>query len=566
MEISKLLRDRQAAAINVKQTMKPGQIVRANIIKLYSNGRAHISMGNQQLIAQLEAALAVGKSYHFQVLQTDGNTIHLKVLSEVSKDQNVDLKSLLRYFNFPEAKYKLNFLKTLIDGQVSFERSELQEAFQILKGVPNEQEAHSILKQMIIRGLPITGNVFSALQTINQTDLTTLLGQVNQLVNQSPLESLTEMKTLLNKPQEQLKQLLIHKITQNNEISSLFQRLGLQIKSKDLILLNEIGKPLSGNQLFSAINNFVNSMIDNERILVERATNLMGKLQTLQAIHNSEENDLAINNFKQQFNNEIIPLLSKEHRIIFSDIISTSKFTKKDLVMLANLLKTLSSEHTYSQINRFKSILNYDIPKEQLLLDLKQNVRDMGLNYEYEMLNNNFKDSNQTTLKGQILQLLNTAEFANNEQIQQVLHFINGAQIHSVQETNHFIQANLIILGKQFEFNKDLYINFESRKTKEGKIDPDFCRILFYLDLNVLKEIVIDMNIQDRFISINVYNELPNLLNTLSKGYEQKLKTSLEKLNYTLSKISFSPFEKPSKPQRFSLKESQSKEGIDFKI
>lgn len=566
MEISKLLRDRQVAEINVKQILKPGQIVRANIIKLYANGRAHISIGNQTLIAQLEAALAVGKSYHFQVLQTDGKTIHLKVLSEVSKDPDVDLKALLRYFNIPEATYKLNFLKSLIEDQVSFERSELQQAFQILKGVPNKQEAHSILKQMIIRGLPITQNVFSALQTLHQSDLTTLLSQVNQFVNQTPKESLTEIKTLLNKPQEQINQLLNNKITQNNEISSLFQRLGLQIKSNGLILLDENGRPLSGNQLFSAIHNFINSMIAHEETLAERATYLMGKFQTLQAIHNSQENTLAMENFKQQFTNEIIPLLSKEHRIIFTDIISTSMFNKEDLVMLADLLKTLSLEQTYHQINQFKSNLNYEIPKQQLLLYLNKNMGDLGLNYEYEILNNNFTNSNQTTLKGQVLQLLNTVEFANNEQIQQVLHFINGAQIHSIQETNHFIQANLIILGKQFEFNKDLYINFESRKTKEGKIDPDFCRILFYLDLKVLKEIVIDMNIQDRFISINVYNELPKLLNTLSQGYDQKLKTSLEKLNYTLSKISFSPFEKPSKTQRFPLKERQSKEGIDFKI
>lgn len=54
----------------------------------------------------------------------------------------------------------------------------------------------------------------------------------------------------------------------------------------------------------------------------------------------------------------------------------------------------------------------------------------------------------------------------------------------------------------------DLTLQWSGRKTKEGKIDPDYCRVLFYLELEHLEETVIDMQVQNRIIKVTVINGL----------------------------------------------------------
>ena len=41
---------------------------------------------------------------------------------------------------------------------------------------------------------------------------------------------------------------------------------------------------------------------------------------------------------------------------------------------------------------------------------------------------------------------------------------------------------------------------------KDGKIDPDFARILFYLDLESIDKTIIDMQVQNSVVSVTVFN------------------------------------------------------------
>lgn len=42
-------------------------------------------------------------------------------------------------------------------------------------------------------------------------------------------------------------------------------------------------------------------------------------------------------------------------------------------------------------------------------------------------------------------------------------------------------------------------------------IDPDYCRVLFYLDLDALQHMIVDMQIQNRIMTIHVTNEHTDL-------------------------------------------------------
>src|SRR5690625_1477000 len=93
-------------AIHEHQTIKVGQIIQGKILKLYPNQKAQIQLGSQIMIAQLEAALAVGERYHFQVEATD-DLIHLKVIGEHLKNRpQTHITALLQALGLKTSKTK----------------------------------------------------------------------------------------------------------------------------------------------------------------------------------------------------------------------------------------------------------------------------------------------------------------------------------------------------------------------------------------------------------------------------------------------------------------------------
>src|SRR5690606_31543440 len=82
----------------------------------------------------------------------------------------------------------------------------------------------------------------------------------------------------------------------------------------------------------------------------------------------------------------------------------------------------------------------------------------------------------------------------------------------------------------------NLTMNWEGRKTKEGKIDADYCRIIFYLDLNNLKETIVEMQIQNRVVSLNVFAD-KKIKQDMYSPFIEQLKENLSTINYTLSHV-----------------------------
>jgi hypothetical protein len=91
------------------------------------------------------------------------------------------------------------------------------------------------------------------------------------------------------------------------------------------------------------------------------------------------------------------------------------------------------------------------------------------------------------------------------EMAEQILHRITAQQILS--QENGPIQNLLLTLPLNLRtIQTDLTLQWSRRKTKDGQLDQDYCRVLFYLELERLKETVIDMQVQNRIIKVTVIN------------------------------------------------------------
>ncbi|QGS68642.1 hypothetical protein CV093_09550 [Oceanobacillus sp. 143] len=238
-----------------------------------------------------------------------------------------------------------------------------------------------------------------------------------------------------------------------------------------------------------------------DSLLQTSASNLTDAIST-----NSALSAMAFTVLKQKLVQELTPFLGKE----MAQVIIELENNPKQLAQVRTLLHMLRNQQTYTMLENILSSINTNqafltaTSKQQFLQQLNQTLLLTGISYENQVANEQIQ---QTTIKEMLLHLLQNNDGLLKEPATKLLHFISGMQINSVQESTNFIQANLQIPAEKLGLTNDIKLDFESRKTEDGEINPEFCRILFYLDLAKLKETVIDMNIQRRSISITIFND-----------------------------------------------------------
>lgn len=103
------------------------------------------------------------------------------------------------------------------------------------------------------------------------------------------------------------------------------------------------------------------------------------------------------------------------------------------------------------------------------------------------------------------------------------------------------------------------------KKTEDGQLDSDYCRVLFYLELEHIKETVIDMQVQNRIIQLQIFNETPGLKSTAA-ALLPSLKAGIEEKGYQLSSIQFKQSGKSELPPLVQVMETQPYEGVDIRI
>ncbi|WP_430785963.1 hypothetical protein VBD025_12540 [Virgibacillus flavescens] len=587
-------------------SLKTGQIVQGKIVKIYPNNKAQIQIGTQKLVAQLEVSLSIGENYHFQV-QKNSDVIHLKVIGDPLQQNTRDnMKMLLQGLGIKTAKSNIALMQHLMKDKVPFDREHLVKAFQLVENAPNKVQAQSVIKDMLVHKLPLTDSVFQALYTKSASgfsdQMNNLLLHLKQDLNQTPLKQhLIDRLALLTEPVQSDKGTVIkHVLTElESNKNNFFHALkGSGIIDNDLdfntwktewqnFAKNNFGTTSSAHitlpnqSLKSASLPFqlnstdliteLNQMMSNKSQVVKQAQLLLQQFSSLinkANIHQVSLSSSEFSNLNSQVKSELLPLLTEKQQVQ----LKTLENNPKSLIKLQTTLKTLTNEQLYAQIEKLVYITKADgqllatKPHEQFLIQLKNVIQSTGFAHEFNLAND-LPDQHSNTVKSMVMQLLQQSDGVINERAQQLLQFITGSQIQSVNETTNFLQANLQIPGNKLGLNNDLELEFESRKTESGKIDPDYCRVVFYLDLSNLKETVIDMNIQKRAVAVTVFNDNNEIKNHASV-LKPILTEGLKELDYQLSTINVKPIQKveSNTGKLESMKEFNSQQGVDYRI
>lgn len=562
--------------------LRNGQIIQGKVMKLFPNQRAEIQIGGQKVIAKLDASLTLHRSYHFQV-QIKGGIIYLHVLAEQQKKTN-DLLHLLHSLRLKSTKTNVAFMKLLLERLIPFDRGQLVQALSLLEGASGNEKAMEVLVYMIKNRLPMSEIVFQGLlakTNYRQTELfQSFLTSVRSNSGDHP--AVQRLADFVEPPL-------------NGKAAVAKELFSVENTRLPFHLLQAAGKiPLSFNfgqwkeswqPFLSAMKNMTNSELNQFAkvnhlpfpIEMQEIEYIWKTVYKHQALLRKEAGEIleqwegkinaAVLKGKGLDKNEFAAFVVRVRKL-FNHFTGTQFVLANrpvDLKQVAEILHTLYDIPSGEKIEKFltsireRNLFLSDLPKEQLLHQIRQTIS--MITYEQQIAKGEADPA--ANMKAMLLQWLNESTGQTKEHLTRLLQFVHGVQLQSVREADSFIHVQLQIPAERMGLNKDVTLEMEGRKTKDGGLNPDYCRILFLLDLKFLHETAIDVMVQKRSVSMTVYNDTENI-QTYAATLKPLLKTRLEELNYKLSQINFKPFAEREKPIKEEI--DKAVHGVDYRI
>ncbi len=463
-------------------TLKENQVVQGKVIKLFPDHKALIQIGQSKLIGQMETSLTASESYWFKVGSSMKNGIQLKMLKKIDENgirhQGMS-RDLLQLFNEKPTKVNLLFAK-----------------------------------QLLLDNIPITKQLFQmGVEILHQT-------------NSKEIQETISAMSFALKQQYPLSREIVQSIIQLNTNPSLLSQLDSLVEA---IQHEKIDTPIV-KQLEEKIVN-IKQIADDQKL--ERLTTI---IQSSNQLNVTKEELHLIQGVIQKADskemlgrlvNEMKPLLTQFQNVTSAESHSDKLLTDKEKNLLIKLV------NDQSVFTSKKEVLNH-LFTAQDQLGTKSSYQDL--------LQNVGEGKQQLNLRGLLLAAskeLDSSPF--KEKVDQLIQRFNGLTLFHQDHgpTQQFITQIPLYFPQN---SYDLTLQWSGKKQKDGKIDPNFCRVLFFLELPTLSDMMIDVQIQNRVMTISILNN-HKLMKEISSLTSEELKKVLGKMNYQLSSLSVKPFD-----------------------
>lgn len=557
---------------SLSREFKSGQLVIGKIIKLFPNQKAEVQIGSQKLVAALDVPLRAGEQYWLQV-QPGDEQIKLKVLNpSVNGGAKVTAEQIFSHLSMQVTDEAVSLAKYLIKNELPIINNTFQAAVEWLKTSEDQNHALQVVKTMMVNNLPFVDEVFNALQSQGSSEsLYGLMTRLRQELKLTPPTNVTNQLTaLLNEIgvplQEKLSTEGLQKaaalwtnpessaelkagaftllqlsgfFSEEENMNAVLEKFQVNLSKGDAgdnpilkegqkLLTAYIQSLQSGHRpnaekLLQAIYALSGNSQDTEPVLLQRPAVLAGNLLHA-ALSASQPSDTILN------------LLTTDNRIDDAQAKLAALLNPKENQAAKNLSENVNRAVQHILENDFKYV---DLSKGAAAAPfLKEIIRLLGLNIEHALSGQgDLAETELTGLKPLLMQLKNESHGAGiNDLADQVLNRITAQQLMShdagpIQQL--FMQVPLP------DHQSDLTVEWSGRRNKDGHIDPNYCRILFYLDLAQLKETVVDMQIQNRVVKVSVYNQNAKILEQAAHPFVTLLRGKLEQQEYKLSGVVF---------------------------
>ncbi|WP_064093728.1 hypothetical protein [Rossellomorea aquimaris] len=573
-------------------TLQNGRVLHVTVHTLLGEGNAEVSVSGHKFIAKLEAPMEAGERYWVQVKQTE-NGISLQLIqNKVPKsDESVknianDLLNQLSLSN--KGKDMQALVIELIKNKVPIHKDMLLFANKYLQQ-DSSTDQMKVLVELAKNNLPLSDRVFMSLRegkskdtfvnllddlrsklTSNDSEALEIIKKIQQPLNRVASENtaIKSLATLLNStatfanrlagfdllksfgiiPQqapmnawrEGVTNAIVHQFSSNNitgsTLESFSKWLQMNASNFDVQLYSNNGEKVNETQFRKVISmilgdQFVNNKGKSESSFIDLAEKLFS------LFGEAKKNTVEMN---------------------------FSRLLTKWMGRVPDSNEAKLFQQLQLQVNEDLATL---IKGEDFGKSLKNMLRSFGLNFEAQLNKNADLTGFQNTLKQQLLQLSNEHPLLEVRELADKMVLKMNSQILQSQDNSPFLniiqQFPMYLFGK----NTDITIQWMGKEKEKGVIDEDFCRILFYLNLDNLNETLVDMQVQNRVISVSIWNDNQDI-KEVSQPLIPGLKQGLEQVGYHLSTVNIKIPDKRKNLSNLMVTDNSSTTytGVDLKI
>jgi hypothetical protein len=580
-------------------SLQNGRILHVSVHKLVGDGLAEVSASGQKFIAKLDAPLEAGNRYWVRVNQTDSG-LSLSVIQQGSGEKNnksVAQALINQLHNQPANKELVNTVIQLINNRVPITRELLQFASEHINA-GNSKSRLPMLIEMMKNHLPLSEKVllsfeagkgpetFSSLLNSLKSYLSTSSGSNHETLDiinkiQDPLQFLTSkrmavkaMENAMN-PSEPFSTRMGH--------FELLKSLGIISSESKIHGLQEGMKKIFSQALLesaTSVKQLQNLLGDLKNSVVQQGSAGDSNLKEMDKITSTIGNDFIKDGPANKRS------IDQGLKLIFelpSTLIKGGAFSKagEGLIDLMSEQRKLHLERNYSILlskwgsnlpnsNEGKIFHKLSANIETELMSflrgedlghaVKKIIRSFGFNLEFQLHSHPQLAAASTTLKEKLTQLSMHHQSQDIRDLAEkiVLKMNHPAMVSWEQSSfmNIIQQFPLCLFGRQ----TDISVQWMGKEKEKGKIDSDHCRILFYLHLDNLKETLVDMQVQNRVISLSIWNEL-QAANELAHLFIPALKESLQKMDYQLTSVKI---KKPESKDSISQEKMLDMQGVPY--
>ncbi|MBM7586815.1 hypothetical protein JOC86_003367 [Bacillus pakistanensis] len=562
--------------------LKEDQVIYARVNKILPEGFAEVQIGNRRLVAQLEAPLLAGGKYWFRVVFND-KALSLIVLPSPNQQVNVtaQINSILESLKIEPIKEHQLLLSTFLSEKISFSKEMVSLTGGWLSEIENKHAGLQAVLKMLKQNFPMTKNIFDSLVSMKDVKpIVNLIEELSQLLKiESQINGASRrLLTVLESIKKPFETRVFHQVV-GEAMSILLDRKqpfstrysSFQLLQKVNVLKANVHFSSWETQHFEQYQSFMGEMARVESSYPKGTTPLGDNAIYQNLINNA--NELTKAEQIKVFNKGLANLCLQDNQSNLLRILGSPVLNSRDLFQPMRQLLLLSTEEPYIQLLR-ELIVRAEADGNLSSLTIKDAIKEalgkLGLDFEASLhRQESFLNKDLETLKPILLDVLASAKAAREvkELAERLILRMNGQLLLS-QENGPLLQIiqsfPFYWLGQQ----TDVHIQWVGQKNENNELNTDHCRILFYLKLEYINEVIVDMLVQNRVVLLSIVNENPNLKELLAK-FIPPLKKGLEKLNYQLSHVQFKiPEINDSLIESFytHTQDNDLKKGVDMKI
>ncbi|MFJ7918370.1 hypothetical protein ACIQ6U_01285 [Lysinibacillus fusiformis] len=612
-------------ANNQPLALKQGQVFHGTIKKLYPDQMAEIQVGNQKFIAKLEVPLKAGDAHFFQVTGTDPQA-ELKVVSgpmTPTASPSQQINQLLESMNLPKSAEMQQLLGHFMKAELPISKEQLLQAEMWLKALPegiSKIDALQTIQKMIELKMPMTNEVFQALMSGQKTSgMATIMESFAQLLAKDTVlpeqlkQNLMQQVQAIAKPFEvETGSVVLAKVLENltNNAATTSEKMqALSILKESGIIPNQatlqnwssMNEGKASQQMQQAgqvVQTILTAKPENVAQLIEQLKSWTTNQQFLTNDQKQQINQL-IDRFNQlPVTKQTVDIFAKQMQDqllkAFSQNMSNHLFTQdiKGLSVKDHLLSLLKQEVASPLQNEalMRNLVKNSIASSQPFIQqivtqadahvqnsmdskamehaMKTVLKNLGISYE-ATLGNKSADLQMIAhqLKPQLHTLLQETNMTPQlkEAAEMLMTRMNGMQLSS-GENGHQHQLIMQVPLEFFGKRMDATLQWNGRMKDDGKIDANYARVLFYLQMASMQETVIDMQVQNRVVTVTVFNEHSEI-QSLAEPLKAALKIGLAEKNYQLSGVFMKQFDGDQAVKNGPVVEQQEEQsGVDIRV